>query len=252
MTYWPSSGDFVFRSVSCPQKISPITATLKQNAVSEIMGVVSVSLGGKIEIQGGKSCKVKTWKNVVLFIYSFFLQQWIIWWSTFNLMEKCFQFELMTTFFTKTIYFITIIKKNKIIQSYNSDLAFLLPSRSIFWSCSRTMLVTHYCQWAVQLHCLSYFRLSHLLATPLECYIEAPQCEKWNNANSSKWFIFSACSEWKSARVVSWGSILLSRALPPAERIQQRLSCWTLELLFCTAPFVASTVWRHSLLVSPG
>lgn len=38
----------------------------------------------------------------------------------------------------------------------------------------------------------------------------------------------------------------------PAERIQQRLSCCTLELLYCTAPFVASTVWTHSLLAAPG
>lgn len=121
----------------------------------------------------------------------------------------------------------------------NSNLAFHISVvlHSISWSCSETMLVTHYCQWAVKLQCLSYVRLSHFLATPLECYIVAPQCEKWDNANSSKWFIFSACSKWKSARVVSWGSILLSRAPQTLQPPQPR---W------------ASTVWRRSLLVAPG
>lgn len=41
-------------------------------------------------------------------------------------------------------------------------------------------------------------------------------------------------------------------ALSPAERIRQRFSCSALELVHCTAPFVASTVWMHSLLVAPG
>lgn len=42
--------------------------------------------------------------------------------------------------------------------------------------------------------------------------------------------------------------------LPPslAEGIQQRFSCSSPELVHCTAPFVASTVWMHSLLAAPG
>lgn len=120
------------------------------------------------------------------------------------------------------------------------------------WSCNRvnTAVLPH-CYGGMYVFCLVYHNMNYWRAMPiqflLQCIIVQYTCEIR---------IYDKCNHIYNmflTQVLSSGSkIRLGDALSPAERIQQRFSCSALELVHCTAPFVASTVWMHSLLVAPG
>lgn len=82
-----------------------------------------------------------------------------------------------------------------------------------------------------------------------QCVIVPYICEIKINGTVTHATTFRICFH-----AVSPPPVLASGGLAPslAGRIQKRFSCSSPELLHCSAPFVASTVWTHSLLAAPG